>query len=95
MANLGPFFFWRPEDMRGPLRRARDLIPDLPDEISGFIAGLSAPPATVRAARAPRNTRFRDRPGELRLPEEHAELVTPIPHVALQQLFDESAPGGF
>ena len=29
MANLG-LFFWRPRGREGPLRRARDLIPDLP-----------------------------------------------------------------
>jgi hypothetical protein len=106
MANLG-LFFWRPENAQGPLRRARDLIPGLPDELSGFIAGLSAPPApfvppehhgTPGFAVALVNWGSAQEHAELVAPFREMsplfELVTPIPHVALQQMFDESAPWG-
>jgi hypothetical protein len=106
MANLG-LFFWRPEDAQGPLRLARDLIPDLPDELSGFIAGLSAPPAPFIPPEHHGTPGFAIALVNWGSAEEHArtvapfremsplfELVTPIPHVALQQMFDESAPWG-
>ncbi len=106
MANLG-LFFWRPQDAQGPLRLARDLIPDLPDELGGFIAGLSAPPAPFVPAEHQGMPGFAVAIVNWGSPEEHAEvvaplremkplfeLVTPIPHVALQQMFDEGAPWG-
>ncbi|MEO7943448.1 MAG: FAD-binding oxidoreductase [Marmoricola sp.] len=106
MANLG-LFFWRPEDAQGPLRHARDLIPRLPDELTGFIAGLSAPPAPFVPPEYHGTPGFAVALVNWGSPEEHAELVaplremsplfelvTPIPHVALQQMFDESAPWG-
>ena len=86
---------------------ARDVIPDLPDDVSGFIAGLSAPPApfvppehhgTPGFAVALVNWGSVEEHGELvaqlREMSPLFELVTPIPHVALQQMFDESAPWG-
>ena len=106
MANLG-LFFWRPEDAQGPLRLARDLIPGLPEEISGFVAGLSAPPAPFVPPEHHGTPGFAVALVNWGSTEEHAEavapfremsplfeLVTPIPHVALQQMFDESAPWG-
>lgn len=44
MANLG-LFFWRPEQAQEAMRFARELIPDLPGDMGGFVAGLNAPPA--------------------------------------------------
>lgn len=106
MANLG-LFFWRPEDAKDPLRRARDLIPTLPDEVSGFIAGLSAPPAPFVPPEHHGTPGFAVALVNWGSSEEHAklvapfqamsplfELVTPIPHVGLQQMFDDSSPWG-
>jgi len=106
MANLG-LFFWRPQDAQAPLRLARDLIPNLPDEVSGFIAGLSAPPAPFVPPEHHGTPGFAVALVNWGSPEEHArlvaplremeplfEMVTPIPHVALQQMFDDSAPWG-
>ncbi len=106
MANLG-LFFWRPQDAQEPLRLSRDLIQQLPDEVSGFIAGLSAPPAPFVPAEYHGTAGFAVALVNWGSPEEHAdlvaplrklaplfELVTPIPHVALQQMFDQSAPWG-
>jgi FAD/FMN-containing dehydrogenase len=106
LANLG-LFFWRPEDAQAPLRLARDVIPKLPDELTGFIAGLSAPPEPFVPPEHQGTPGFAIALVNWGSPEEHAklvapfremsplfELVTPIPHVALQQMFDESAPWG-
>jgi hypothetical protein len=106
MANVG-LFFWRPEDARGPLQLARDYVHQLPRDIAGFVAGLSAPPAPFVPAT------LQGRPGfaviivnwgtadeheraiaPLRALSPAFELVTPMPHVALQQMFDESAEWG-
>jgi len=106
MANLG-FFFWRAQDARDALRLARDLIPALPDEAGGFVAGLGAPPAPFVPTEHHGIPGFAVAVVNWDTAEEHAkliaplqdlkplfELVTPIPHVALQQMFDESAPWG-
>jgi FAD/FMN-containing dehydrogenase len=106
MANLG-LFFWPPQDARDPLRFARDLIPALPDDMGGFVAGLCAPPAPFVPVEHQGTPGFAVLIVNWALPEDHArvvaplrdlnplfELVTPIPHVALQQMFDESAPWG-
>jgi FAD/FMN-containing dehydrogenase len=106
MANLG-FFFWRPQEARDPLRLARDLIPALPDDMGAFVAALSAPPAPFVPAEHQGIPGFAVLIVSWTSPEEHArvvaplrdlkplfELVTPIPHVALQQMFDEGTPWG-
>jgi len=106
MANLG-LFFWRPQDAREALRLARDLIPDLPGAMGGFVAGLNAPPAPFVPAEHQGIPGFAVAIVNWDTPEDHErviaplrelsplfELVTPIPHVALQQMFDESAPWG-
>jgi len=108
LVNLGLFFFGL-ENGPQALRFAREFIPTLPEESTGFLGiGLSAPPAPF----VPEQYRFR--PGHALLvvgfgsAEEHAaivapirkavtplfELVTPIPFVALQQMFNESATWG-
>jgi len=106
MANLG-LFFWRPEDARLPLRAARELINGLPDDYGAFVAGLSAPPAPfvptevhgasgvavaiVNWGSAEDHERT---VAPLRELDPLFELVTPIPHTGLQQMFDENAPWG-
>jgi FAD/FMN-containing dehydrogenase len=106
MAQLG-FFFWAPEDAAEPFALVRDELFDLPDSIGMLVAGLSAPAAPFvpaehhgrpglavlvagwgdGAAHAAAIEPLRGR-GAL------FEFVTPIPHVALQQLIDEANPWG-
>ena len=106
MANLG-LFFWKPEDAREPLRFARDFIPTMAEDLGGFVAGLNAPPAPFVPAQHQGQVGFAVLIANWASAEDHAELiaplrelsplfelVTPIPHAALQQMFDESAPWG-
>ena len=108
MINLGLFFFGL-EDGPQALRFSREFIKTVPDEATAFLGvGLSAPPAPFvpeqyrfRAGHALLVVGFGS-------PEEHAsivapirkavtplfELVTPMPYVALQQMFNESAMWG-
>jgi FAD/FMN-containing dehydrogenase len=106
MANLA-FFFWRPEDAAGPLAFAREYLFELPADMGALVAGLSAPPEPFVPAEhhgAPGIAVLIAGWGSA---EDHAaaveplrgrgalfELVTPIPHVALQQMLDETAPWG-
>jgi FAD/FMN-containing dehydrogenase len=106
MANLG-LFFWQPQDARDPLLLARDLIPALPEGMAGFVGGLNAPPAPFVPVDYQGAVGFAVLIANWASPEEHArviaplrdlkplfEFVTAIPHVALQQMFDGSAPWG-
>ncbi len=108
LVHLG-LFLYEPE--RGPelFRFARDYVEGLPDECGVFLAGLSAPPAPFvpedlhfAPAYALAVVGLSDEAAhaELIAPIQAAltpmvELVTPMPYVALQQMFDESAPWGF
>ena len=108
MVNLGLFLF-SPDQGRDLFRFARDFVRDLPDGCGVFLAGLSAPPAPFVPAKlhftpayALAVVGFGDAEEQERLiaPIKPAitpivELVTPIPYVGLQQMFDESAPWGF
>lgn len=108
MLNLGLFLF-SPDQGGDVFRFARDFVRDLPDECGVFLAGLSAPPAPFvpeelhfTPAYALAVVGFGDAEAHQRLiaPVKAAltpivELVTPIPYVGLQQMFDESAPWGF
>ena len=106
LANLG-LFFWRPQDALAPLQFARQYIPTLPDDCGAFMAGLSAPPAPFVPAEHHGIPGIAVLITNWGSPEDHTEvvaplralnplfeLVTPIPHTALQQMFDESAPWG-
>jgi FAD/FMN-containing dehydrogenase len=108
LVNLGLFFFGL-EDGPQALRFARDYIDTLPPEAIGFLAiGLSAPPAPFvpeqyrfRPGHALLVTGFGSAEAHQAIvaPIRKAvpplfELVTPIPYVALQQLFNESALWG-
>ena len=107
LVHLGMFFF-APEQGGDMFRFARDFVRDLPDECGVFMAGMNAPPApfvpeehqgapvyalaivglTDDAAHAGLIAPVRDAVTPL------FEFVTPIPYVALQQMFNESAPWG-
>lgn len=108
MVNLG-LFFWELDRGVEALRLSRDYVSRLGPELTAFVAvALSAPPAPfvpeqyhLLAGHALLVVGFGS-------PEEHAaavapvrdglrplfEMVTPIPYVALQQMFDASAPWG-
>jgi FAD/FMN-containing dehydrogenase len=107
LVNLG-LFFWGVDKGTAALRICRDFLKTLPQNTSGFIGGLSAPPAPF----VPQQHHFA--PGFALIvvgfgsAEEHAqvvkpirdalaplfELVTPMPYTQLQQMFDEANPWG-
>jgi hypothetical protein len=107
MVNLGMFFFSLDQggDM---LRFARDFTRTLPDECGVFLAALNAPPEPFVPEEYHLQPCYVIGVVGLASPEEHAalvspiaeaitpmfEMVTPIPYVALQQMFNPSAPWG-
>jgi len=107
MVHLGMFLF--SPDQGGELFDfARSFVKDLPDECGVFLAGLSAPPEPFVPAELQFTPMFAlivvglgdaDAHGRLIAPIKQTltpavEMVTPIPYVALQQIFDASAPWG-
>jgi FAD/FMN-containing dehydrogenase len=107
LLQLGLFLF-SPEDGRDLFRFARDFVRDLPGDCGVFLAGLSAPPAPFVPEELHFTPAFgllvvglgdEASHAELIAPIKTAltpmvELITPIPYVGLQQMFDESAPWG-
>jgi len=107
LVNLGLFLF-SPEDGRDLFRFARQYVRDLPDESQIFLAGLSAPPEPFVPEELHLTPVFglvvvglgdADTHQRLIAPIKDSltpivELVTPIPYVDLQQMFDASAPWG-
>ena len=108
LVNLGLFFFGLDRGAEA-LRFARDYIAKLPPYASSFLGvALSAPPAPFVPPEHQGKTGHALLVASFRSPEEHArvvapireavpplfELVTPIPFVALQQMFNESAVWG-
>jgi FAD/FMN-containing dehydrogenase len=107
IVHLG-LFLVSPENGRDLFRFARQYVRDLPDECGAFLAGLSAPPEPFvpadlhfAPAFALAVVGFGDEEAHARLmaPIKDAitpmvELVTPIPYVGLQAMFDGSAPWG-
>jgi hypothetical protein len=107
MVHLGLFLF-SPDQGRELFEFARRFVSDLPNECGVFLAGLSTPPLPFVPAElhftpafALAVVGFTDEQAHARLvaPIKDAlspivELVTPIPYVGLQQMFDESAPWG-
>jgi hypothetical protein len=101
-------FFYAPDQGREMLRFGRDFVVTLPDDCAVFMAGLNAPPEpfvpephqgapmwallVVGLANADRHARLIApvRAGTAPV----FEMVTPIPYVALQQMFNGSAPWG-
>ena len=107
MVQLGLFLF-SPDHGRRLFEFAREFVLGLPDECGVFLAGLSAPPAPFVPAELHFTPAFALAVVGLTTEAAHAqliapikaalspivELVTPIPYVGLQQMFDESAPWG-
>ena len=99
---------FRPEDGRELFRFARDFVKTLPEDCAPFLAGLNAPPAPFVQPELHFTpvfgfllVSFGDEEAHARLigPITEAlspivQMVTPIPYVALQGMFDESAPWG-
>jgi len=106
MANLG-MFFWRPEDAREALQFARNYLHDVPRDVGGLIAGMSAPPAPFVPEAFNGATGIAVLLASFGTMREHDalvaplrklapafELVTPIPYVDLQQMQNDTAPWG-
>jgi hypothetical protein len=108
MVNLG-LFFWGLDNGTEALRFSHDFIKTLPADAAAFLAiGLSAPPAPFVPEQYHLVTGHALLVVGLGSPEAHAtavapiretvpplfEMVTPIPYVALQQMFNEGAEWG-
>jgi len=107
LVNLG-LFFWGVDKGTAALRFSRDFVKTLPQNASAFIGGLSAPPAPFVPPQYHYAPGFALIIVGYASPVEHAqmvkpvrdavpplfELVTPMPYVALQQMFDEANPWG-
>ncbi len=107
MLQLGLFLF-SPDQGGEMFRFARDYVEDLPDDCGVFMAGLSAPPEPFVPAELHLTPAFAlvvvgfgDQGDHARLiqPIQQSlkplvEMITPIPYVGLQQMFDPSAPWG-
>ncbi len=107
MVHLGAFFY-APEQGGDMFRFAREFVRGLPDECGVFLAGLTAPPEPFVPDEHKGQPVYLfaivglgddAAYGELVAPVRDAvaplfELVTPIPYVALQQMFNGSAPWG-
>jgi FAD/FMN-containing dehydrogenase len=107
LVHLGAFFY-TPEQGRDVFQFAREYVRTLPDECGVFLAGLTAPPepfvpdehkgqpvylfAIVGLAD---DVAHRELVASVRdAVTPLFELVTPIPYVALQQMFNGTAPWG-
>ena len=108
LVNLGLFFFGL-ENGTAALCFARDFIETLPEYATGFLGvGLSAPPAPFVPVEYHFRPGHALLVASFGTAEEHSaaiapirqavaplfELVTPMPFVALQQMFNESATWG-
>ncbi len=108
MVNLG-MFFWALDTGIEALRFCRDYLGTLPADASGFCAiGLSAPPAPFVPVEYHGKPGHAVLVVGFGSPEDHAaaiapirdavppvfELVTPLPYVMLQQMFNEGAAWG-
>jgi hypothetical protein len=107
MLQLGLFLF-SPDQGGEFFRFARDFVEELPGDCGVFMAGLSAPPApfvptelhftpayglvVVGFGAEAAHSRLIEPIKKALTPI--VELVTPIPYVELQQMFDASAPWG-
>ena len=107
MVQLGLFLF-EPEQGRELFQFARDYVTGRPDDCVPFLAGISAPPlpfvpealhftpkfALVVVGFGGEESHARQLEPILAGLRPAVQLITPMPYVALQQLFDESAPWG-
>ncbi|GAA4918021.1 FAD/FMN-containing dehydrogenase [Actinomycetospora succinea] len=112
--DVGPqvelaMLFYGMDDAGDALRVARDLIPDLPPDVSFEVVALHAPPEpfvpeehrgrlgfALAAVGFGSEQSHRDVVDRVRraLPPALFELITPMPYAALQQMFDEAFPWG-
>ena len=107
MVQFG-LFFWGLERGAEALRLAQDVLDSLPPEVTAITAGLNAPPAPFVPAEFHFQPGYALLLVGFGSAEEHAgvaeqirerlpalfEVVTPMPYVALQQLFDEAGAWG-
>jgi FAD/FMN-containing dehydrogenase len=106
MANLG-LFFWPVDHAAEPFAFARDYLFQLPENIGSLVAALSAPPepfvpeehrgvpgVAVLVAGWGSAEEHAAAVAPLRARNPLFELVTPIPHVQLQQALDNAEPWG-
>jgi FAD/FMN-containing dehydrogenase len=108
MVDFG-FLLWGLDQGAEALRRAREIIDTLPDDINVIVGGLNAPPAPF----VPEEHQLQ--PGYAMIvvgfgsPDEHADVLararagvppivdfaTPMPYVELQKMLDEANAWGF
>jgi FAD/FMN-containing dehydrogenase len=108
MVHFG-FLFWGLDQGVEALRRAREIIDTLPDDVNVIVGGLNAPPAPF----VPEQHQLQ--PGYAMIvvgfgsPDEHADVLararageppivdfaTPMPYVELQKMLDEANAWGF
>jgi FAD binding domain/Berberine and berberine like len=106
LANLG-LFFWGADRGVEALRLAREVLAGLPEDAGALLAGLSAPPAPFVPEQHQLQPGFGLLIASWGSPAEHEELieparagdplfelVTPIPYVELQKMFDEGNAWG-
>jgi FAD/FMN-containing dehydrogenase len=107
LVQLG-VFFWGVDRGVEALTLSRDVVAGLPEGVGGLIAGLSAPPAPFVPAEHHHQPGFALLVASWGTPEAHAELlapvrdalaplwelVTPIPYVEMQKMFDEGNAWG-
>jgi FAD/FMN-containing dehydrogenase len=107
IVQLG-LFFWGADKGAEALRFSREFIKTLPEDVATFIAGLSAPPAPFVPEQHRFAPGFALVIVSFGSPEQHQQLVrpvsetlpplfnliTPIPYLQLQQMFDEGNPWG-
>ena len=107
LIQLGLFFYGLDQGA-DVLRLVREVAPTLPDESFLFVAGLNAPPEPFVPEQYQFSPGYAVIVVGLGTPERHAELiapvtsampclwnlVTPMPYVQLQQMFDPAVPWG-
>jgi FAD/FMN-containing dehydrogenase len=107
MVNLA-LFFAAPEEGAALLSHGRELLPTLPRDATMFLAGLNFPPEPFVPEESRGQPGWVLAVAGYGSPEAHAELiapvraavaplfelVTPIPYVNQQQMFDATSPWG-
>jgi FAD binding domain/Berberine and berberine like len=107
MVNVGLFLF-EPAQGLELFRFAREYVRTLPDDCTPFLGGLSAPPlpfvpetlhfapmfALVLIGFGDERAHALAMEPILKTLRPAVQFVTPMPYVALQQMFDDSAPWG-
>jgi FAD/FMN-containing dehydrogenase len=102
---LGGMLVFRWEDARAALRASRELMAGAPDDLTVFAALITAPPdfpvlpgervLAVAAAWCGDLAAGQRVLAPLRAADPAADLIGPMPYVALQKMLDASAPHGW